>query len=353
MARPVQAHPLLPSARSTSLPPAAATSKCHYFVGFTEDGQTSRGDVCNDQSVKVTGLAGSSFLTSSRLFKLIGGVLLIETSEKPLTVVVRQKSYATRPRSLYVFDMHGPVSRCDDSRVTLTERERRAQQLWRLASGYSCTGQPCRITAAHGSVFSVGERCIVVAQGSLLIDAPAKTVIGTPVGYMTCEKRFVASLRTVTDAVCVENLTVPRPILLTVKGASLPLAAGRCAIVKKGGPCADIIPGDGLPRRGFVAHTNGGITVLTADFMASSLFRSQKHMSESIVHPITAYQSNLAQELLKGAAAVQVATAGRGSFSWRPASLPIYRLGAVMDPLAAMNSTNPFKLRPGSLLLSR
>ncbi|MBY0552740.1 MAG: hypothetical protein K2W95_35985 [Candidatus Obscuribacterales bacterium] len=348
---PVHALPLLSSARSgSSAPSAAATSKSHYFVGFTEDGQLSRGDVFNDESVRVTGLAGSSFLTSRGLFKLTGGVLLIETSERPLNVVVQSRSYATQPHSLYIFDMHGPVIR-RDSKGAPTERERKAQHLWRFASGYACASQPSRITASQGSLFSVGARRIVVAQGSLLIDAPANTVIGTPVGYLTCGKRFLTSLRTVANALCVENLTVPRTISLTVKGATIPLETGRCGIVKSGLPCVDTIPFDGLPRRSFVARTNGGITVVTADFMASALFRSQKHMSESIMRPFTPYQTKLSQELLKGTAAVQVATGGKGAFCWRPAHLPACRLGAVMDPVASQSKASLLKLPPGAILL--
>lgn len=366
LATPAQALSLRPlrsvDRRSASHSQAVApNSSCHYFVGFTANGQASRGDVCGDQEVKITGLAGSSFLTSKGLLKITGGTLHIETGVKPLNVVAQTRSYTIQPRTRCVFDSRGPVSTLEvrrglpnllsaRDRSALIDRVRTARYLCRL-SARNGAFDPVRIFASHGSLFSVGPRRVVVAQGSLLIDAPADTVIGTPSGYVTCDRRFVTSVRTLSEAVCVENLTVPQPITLTVQGASTTLEAGRGAIVRKGPPCPGAIPLDGLPRRSFTAHTNGGITVITADFMAGALFRSQKHMSESIRRPFTSYQTKLSQELLKGTAAVQVATGGRGAFLLRPASLPAYRLGAVMDPVASQTRASFFNLPPGAILL--
>ncbi len=357
---------------------APGQSGAYYFVCFTEDGQTSRGDIVGDPGCSVTGLAGSAFITAGDAIRIVSGTLLFDCGNLPHTVVAGGNRITLERNSRSIVNQSGQISSAEIGIVAQVTRkgrqlirtgkeflsralpaalrrpfdsgalapsppdfrlsdERKFAELSRLADDCLLTDSngACRVIAAPGAMFSVSSRTITVVSGTMLLDAPVHTVVSTAFCEIASAKRFRASLRTDGATLCVENCSVPAVLNLSIKGSSLPLESGRCAIVKAGVADVNSVPLDGIARRGFSAFSDGRVSVITSDFLTGSLLRSNTTILRVVNHPSTYYENKLSSELLKGSAALMVATAGRGNFCARPANLPLYRLGAFMDPFAA------------------
>lgn len=372
------------SALSTSGTASGAPE--YYFVCFTRDGQISRGDVCGNEACEVRGLAGSSFLTTKNGIRVLGGSLLLRGAQRPLDVVTSAGTFKVAAGECCFIDVNGQVVveraakiqqieyrarkiLCEGRKFVMhpvayirsgnaakqaepqtastskailsvcqmtTEQNKQLQKLKMLSNNLDLVrqSQPCKIAATKGTVFSVNPDLVNVVTGTALIDAPSGTSIQVPGGDLQVRKRAVLSVRTLTDCTCVENCSAAQTVNLTVHGATLPVEGGHGVIIKSGCATTADVPLDGIRRRRFVEFTNGGVSVIASEFLPASLFCSNSTFLHAMNKPITVYQVHLSAELIKGSAALSVATSAHGGFFVRPASMPVYRLGTFMDPIA-------------------
>lgn len=334
--------------------PAKFDAKIQHFVGFTDDGQISRGDVPACPTSKLTGTAGTIFITTERGIKLLAGSLSVSTGLEPMTIGWAKETIVLPPHSTKFITISG-ISNASavKSEVSGGNLVGRLKSSWRNLACHvdsrvawlprPAVKPPCRIVATPGSMFSVDRGRVIAVQGNFLIDATSGTTIGLPSGYLRSANRTLLSVRSTNVGMCLENLSVPDSTTLVVKGAEIPLLSGRCAVIFSGAPHVDKVPLDGVARRGFTAYTNGSITVVSADFSTGTVLKASKVLSSVVLNPFTQHERSVSHELLKGAAALQTALAARGPFTWRPTTMPVHRLGTFMDPLANSSLLKPLR----------
>ncbi len=180
---------------------------------------------------------------------------------------------------------------------------------------YTHTATAARVLTDPGTEFTlVKQNVISLTQGKIFVNAPENTIVETALGQVHGLKGACFAVEAQPGILRIQSLTGPGLVSAVVGNRKIALAPG-CEVVANSSKTSDVLPSDGVGRRGLREFAvNGKLDLVFTDFSIISLIKSAPHL-QALRQPTCSYDRALQRKLLKCAAVVHQVTAHKGPYS--------------------------------------
>ncbi len=319
----------------------AAPASHKYYLVFTDEGQTSRGDVVADRNAIIIGEENSAVATGADGLSIVKGGMTLITHNCPVwfafqdnngvTVSEHSKIEISKEDKSYVVKIlageatiragktSAALTRGTSTNVSAEDWRWETQSVSDTNSKdleFPRKQSPVRLLAMDGSKFSVKDNALLLKDGAVFAQIPGGTEVRTPTGNLRCAKPYSVSFRTVRDALCLENCS-SQTLTLGVRGESIKMFPYNSCVVRHVGPELAEMPNDGVMRRNAIAKSDGSLTAIVSEYDPETLLDVHPPLKAALAHPITTNEQKTFFELFKGIAILDQ-LADRNTFTDAP-----------------------------------
>jgi hypothetical protein len=184
------------------------------------------------------------------------------------------------------------------------------------AMGSTAAGDPPRLLAAEGTMFTqnaAGD--VVLKSGTIFLQVSTPMAIKTGIGTVNLRPDSMVCVDYRRGKLRAYSLSGPRAVSAAAANHSFELPPGRELLLLSHRPTkSEALPQDGVGRRRLAAHSlTKRLSAVTGDFSITSLLSSASFL-EPLTRPQNERNRAARHRLIKVAAAVEMATAGKGRY---------------------------------------